>query len=218
MDIILYRRHIILILLAVLDISLSINCSSPIGTENESALTSAAREHSFYLNTARPALCSGTVKRWRYCYYTPNVNSDGSTDVRYRTSFAVYRRMTGEPAGAQPNDIEYRRVSGVSSIVIQDYEVNDFVCDVLEVDPFEIEAGDIVGACIFDPIDSQSRTREQLDIVGEVRDSLGSLLRMTDVSACSVGLNRLPLTVSVGILSEINSRILHLHANIESKF
>ena len=158
MDITLYHRYIILVLLAVSDSCLSINCSNRIGTNIENALT-AARELSFYLNTARPALCSGTVTRWRYCYYTSNVNSNGSTDVRYRTSFAVYRRMAGS---AQPNDVEYRRVSEISSIVIQDYPDTDFVCDEIEVDQFEIEAGDIVGACIFDPIDSNTGSRINL--------------------------------------------------------
>ena len=204
--------NIILILLAATGLSFSSDCSRPLGTDDERDFT-AVRDHSFYLNTAYPALCSGTVTSWRYCYYVPSVVNE-TIDV-YRTSFAVYRRMLDPGSGSYT----YERVSNVFSIrIIREEGLShnsSFVCDSLDEKEFTIEAGDIVGACIFDPNDSETRFRKQLDIVGEV--SGYSLLQMKDVSACTVGLNRLPPSISNSMLSVIDSRILHLYADIESK-
>ena len=184
-------------------------CSSPIGTDNETEFTTV-RDHSFYLNTAHPAPCSGTITGWRYCYYRPSVLNE-DIDV-YRTSMAVYRKMLDEDSGSYT----YERVSSIFSITedINSHE-SSFMCDILDVTDFTIEAGDVVGACIFDPIDSDVRFRNQLDIVGQV--SGHSLLQMNDVSACASGLNRLPMTVSDNMLSTIDSRVLHLYADIISR-
>ena len=205
--------NIILILLSATGLSLSSDCSSPLGTNDERELT-AARDLSFYLNTAHPAVCSGTVRSWRYCYYVPSVIND--TIDNYRTSFAVYRRMM-DSSGLYA----YGRVSRVFSITETKELVNvhnsSFVCGILDVNDFTIEAGDLVGACIFDPIDT-GRVRSQMDIVGEaIIESGYSLLRMSDVSACAVGLNRLPSNISNNMLSIVGSRVLHLYADIESK-
>ena len=184
-------------------------CSSPIGTDNETEFT-AVRDHSFYLNTAHPAPCSGTITGWRYCYYRPSVLNE--TVTVYRTSMAIYRRMLDEDSGSYT----YERVSSVFSITedINSHE-SSFMCDILDVTDFTIEAGDVVGACIFDPIDSDLRLRNQLDIVGQA--SGHSLLKMNDVSACASGLNRLPSTISNNMLSAIDSRVLHVYADIISK-
>lgn len=210
--------NIISILLAISAFSFTSssrsNCSSSLGTDNESVFT-AVRDHSFYLNTAHPALCSGTVTSWRYCYYSPPVVNESTLSVVYRTSFAVYRRMMDSSSGSHT----YERVSGVFSIIVREESHNhnsSFECDILELDTnFTIEAGDIVGACIFDPIDNDNRLRKQLDIIGEASDY--SLLHMSDVSECTVGLNRLPMTIANGMLTAVDSRVLHLYADIESK-
>lgn len=201
----------ILILLTATGLSFSSDCSRPLGTDGERDFT-AVRDHSFYLNTAHPALCSGTVTSWRYCYYVPSVINE-TIDV-YRTSFAVYRRMLDSGSGSYT----YERISTVFSIIVREESLShnsSFMCDILDVKDFTIEAGDIVGACVFDPIDSETRFRKQLDIVGGV--SGYSLLQMNDVSACAVGLNKLPSNISNSILSVIDSRVLHLYADIESK-
>ena len=203
--------NIVLILLTATGLSFSSDCSSPLGTDDERDFI-AVRDCSFYLNTAHPALCSGTVTSWRYCYYVPSVVNE-TIDI-YRTSFAVYRRMLDPGSGSYT----YERVSDVFSIIIREEGLSHnsgFVCDILDVNDFTIEAGDIVGACVFDPIDSETRFRKQLDIIGEASDY--SLLQMNDVSACAVGLNRLPSSISNSMLSVIDSRVLHLYADIESK-
>lgn len=204
--------NIILILLSATGLSLSSDCSSPLGTDDKREFT-AARDLSFYLNTAHPAVCSGTVRSWRYCYYVPSVVND-TIDV-YRTSFAVYREMMDSDSGLYT----YGRVSRVFSITEDLVQTSSFVCGILDVNDFTIEAGDLVGACIFDPIDNEAngRFRSQLDIVGETVLTSGyPLLRMTDVSACAVGLNQLPSSIPNNMLSVAESRVLHLYADIES--
>ena len=207
--------NIILILLAATGLSFSDDCSSRLGTDNEIHFT-AARDHRFYLNTVHPALCSGTVTSWRYCYYVPSV-VNVNIDVRYRTSFAVYRRIL-DPGNSSDT---YERVSDVFSITVREEDLShdsSLVCNIHDVNDFTVEAGDIVGACIFDPDDSDTRFRNQLDIAGEA--SGYSLLHMADVSTCNVGpdrQNRLPSSIPNNMLSVVKSRVLHLYANIESK-
>ena len=207
--------NILLILLAVTGSAFSSDqCNSSLGTDDESLGDfTAVRDHSFYLNTAHPAACSGTITSWRYCYYVPSIVSV-TEDVRYRTSFAVYRRMTDSDNGSYI----YDRVSGVYSIIIKEEDLSynsSYVCGILDDDgSFTVEAGDIIGACIFDPVDSDTRVRKQLDIVGEA--SGYSLLQMSDVNDCTAGLNRIPSSISNSMLSVVDSRILHLYADIES--
>ena len=170
-----------------------------IGTNNETAST-PAKTLSFYLNTAYAAPHSGTVKEWRYCYYKPN---DTTLGDNYRVTLAVYR-MDG---------FKYDRVSDMFTILrwrAQFPVVGNFVCGTQEVPDFVVAVGDVVGVCIFDPVDNENRVRKQLDIVGET--SGYSLMQMTDTSGCT--LDTIPSTVSSSHLSVNYKRILHLYANI----
>ena len=194
-------QHAWLPYLTVLHLEVNGQCR-PIGTNNETAFN-AVRDHRFYLNTAHPAPCSGTVREWRYCYYRPS-NTDGQ---RYHVTWAVYRRM------CSGNSTHY--VAVPSSIHTEGRTRNqilndgNFWCRDEDVTNFRIEAGDIVGACIYDPIDND-RDRRQLDIVGQT--SGYSLMQMNDVSEC--GVNSIPSNISSSLLSTVNSRILHLNATI----
>ena len=56
-----------------------------IGNDNvESKLTPSNvdenAENSFYLDTANPAVCNGTITRWKVCYYEPAVADDDNED------------------------------------------------------------------------------------------------------------------------------------------
>ena len=56
-----------------------------IGNDNvESKLTPSNvdenAENSFYLDTANPAVCNGTITRWKVCYYEPAVADDDDED------------------------------------------------------------------------------------------------------------------------------------------
>ena len=170
-----------------------------IGTSNETAYN-AARGRRFYLNTAAPAPCNGTINGWRYCFYNP---SDIRNDRTYITTFAAYRATaTG-----------YQRVSNVTVVSWSGRDINDlsqrFNCFNISVNDFIIEAGDIVGGCIYDPVGGSTR---QLDIVG--RNAAGySLMRMNDESQCEQ--NSLPKSISSDQLNGVlSSRILHVYANI----
>ena len=74
----------------------------------------------------------------------------------------------------------------------------------------EVQKGDVIGACIFDPDNFFLIIHSQLDIVGEANDH--SLLEMNDVSECDFG--AIPSRISATDLREQTSRILHLYADI----
>jgi hypothetical protein len=82
--------------------------------------------------------------------------------------------------------------------------------------PLTIQAGDILGACVFDPEDDQNRfsgrvtvARLPLDVVGEVNGE--SLLQM-GTAGCSR--TNISSDISTSQLSTVNSRRLHIYANI----
>ena len=74
----------------------------------------------------------------------------------------------------------------------------------------DIQEGDIVGACIYDPDDGFFIDYSQLDVVGNANGF--SLLEMSDVSDCGFG--EMPSSVVEADLSVATSRILHLSAEI----
>ena len=185
---------------------MEMNCQvcTPIGTNNQRRFT-AVRDSRFYLNTAHPAPCGGTINRWRYCYYRPS----NTNDRDYRATFAVYRIVgTGD-------SISYKRVSNVFTVSRNRNQIRSraFRCINFNVNGFTIEAGDFVAACVYDPADT-NQVRRQLDIVGGTTGY--SLMQMSDVSQC--GDNSLPSNISNSQLSIVNSSILHLYATITSMF
>ena len=196
--------------------SLQEQCGS-IGTLDNTAAT-PSRAQLFYLNTANPAPCTGNVTSWRVCYYGPDdVHSLGS----YWATYAVYRRI------GSGSNIRYVRVSEMFSAIrtisrftgdpIVDGEIaqGGFRCYNDSVDvgnsPLTIQAGDILGACVFDPDGDIPFivTRLPLDVVGEV--SGGSLLQMS-TAGCSR--QDIPPDIPANQLSTLASRRLHIYANI----
>ena len=175
------------------------NCQCIVGTNIETAFT-VERYERFYLNTAHPAPCNGTINSWRYCFYNPGNIGD---NYIYKTTFAIYRAV----------DTGYQRVSNVTTVSWSGREINDlgspsFNCYNVSINSFTIEAGNFVAACVYESADE---TR-QLDVVGR-RAADYSLMRMNDVSQCSE--NSLPSNVLSSQLTR-TSRILHLYAIITS--
>ena len=175
------------------------------------------------MDTANPAPCAGNITSWRICYYGPS-SVNQNLRVAYTSTYAVYRRMDSG------GDIRYQRVSDsfraivatnalasddpsrstLDAIILQ----NGFNCfddtNSLNV-PLSVQAGDFVGACIFDPPNVLLRfSRDQLDFVG--RGGGESLLEMNNVGGCSV--DSLPSSVQDDDLSIVNNRRLHIYANI----
>ena len=188
-------------------------CGS-IGNSDETAAT-ASRTQMFYLDTANAAACTGNITSWRVCYYGPDsVNNRGN----YWATYAVYRMM------GSGDSVRYIRVSGMFSAVrtiaifvsvdpVADGEITEggFNCYDDAIDsPLTIQAGDILGACVFDPDDIQLIiTRLPLDVVGEANGE--SLLQM-GTSDCSR--TDILSDVPANQLSPINSRRLHIYASI----
>jgi hypothetical protein len=193
--------------------------SRTIGNSDETAAT-ASRAQMFYLDTANPAPCTGNITSWRVCYYgSDSVDNRGS----YWATYAIYRR-----AGSG-NSVRYMRVSemfrAIRTVNIQSFIDNPIVDGVIvqggfncytdSIDvgnsPLTIQTGDILGACVFDPSNSNlfNVNRLPLDVVGEVNGE--SLLHMgTD------GCDRtsIPSDISTNQLLTLNSRRLHIYAYI----
>ena len=185
-----------------------------IGNSDETAAT-PSRAQQFYLDTGHPADCTGIVTGWRVCYYGPDsVNSVGS----YFATFAVYRKMgAGDSA-------PYNRVTEIpifsatrtganftgNSLVDTEIIQGGFNCYNSSIVPFTIQAGDVLGACVFDPDGDDILP---LDVVSNVTGE--SLLQMAATSECSVEAIPSPVQ-SAGMqgLSMIDNRRLHIYANI----
>ena len=176
-------------------------CQNPIiGTDFNNTKPLKMMKPSFYLNTAHPAQCSGVGTSWRYCYHG---KMDGNQKRMYYATLAVYRQTSND-------EREYTRVSDIFTVSRSASQmVSGFDCDTLTVPSFDIQVGDVIGACVFDPPEGNER---QLDIVGEVKGH--SLMEMEE-DGCS--LDEIPQTISNNDLSLRNSRLLHVYANIGGK-
>jgi hypothetical protein len=178
-------------------------CSPGIGSNNETEFTAATvTTPSIFLNTDYPATCSGTLERWRLCFYLPDTHEDGD---RYRLTLAVYRPM------GSGNSTQYERVeSSLLTITARIFptQSSDFSCRDIDLDTdeqFNIETGDIVGVCVFNPTQD---AREPMDIVSEAN---GYSLMQNSVSLpCRY--NTIPSVISSSQLSRVESRLLHLSA------
>ena len=191
-------------------------CGS-IGDSDQRELN-ARTDQRFYLDINNPATCTGTITSWRVCYYGPDTVRSGS----YWATYAVYRRM------GSGGDERYVRVSQLFSAVrahssligtgVVDGLVQEdvYFCYNDSIDagalPLTVQAGDVLGACVFNPVNVDGDNRRQLDIVGETSGS--SLLGMND-NGCTT--EAIPSNIPTNQLSNRNNRRLHLFANIGMK-
>ena len=197
------------------------HCSGSIGSNNAETAATPSRAQLFYLNTANPAPCTGHITSWTVCYYRP----DAMNIVNFFwATYAVYRRMGTD------SSIHYIRVSeifrAVRTNLNTDYtnaqEVDgkntqdgfDCYTDSLDAgaSPLTIQAGDILGACVFDP-DGDIQvilSTLPLHVVGEAGS--GESLMQMGTAGCSR--QTLPSDIPANELTVINSRRLHIYANI----
>ena len=156
--------------------------------------------YGFYLNTQEPAQCNGTVSEFEYCYYRSDQGA-----ARYDFTFAVYRESAGI---YQPVSMAY--TTGRNLFNHDLGFTGTFACQTYQVDPLMVQNGDLIGACIYDPPNTGgSFSGVELDIVGQNAPT-DRFLMMTDNSGC--GDNTVPASVSS--LTMIDSRVLHIWANI----
>ena len=175
----------------------------------------------FYLNVDHPASCTGNITGWRVCYFGPETIPPTSS---YWATYAVYRRTE------DGSDFYYQRVSSIfaavtavplftGSFIDETVEPGGFNCftDTTTIgdSPFVIQEGDVIGACVFDPIDQfflgVTINRLQLDVVGEVSDE-SDVLMGRDTTGCTV--DDTPAVIVPNQLSPITSRRLFISAVI----
>ena len=194
-------------------------CGS-IGKDNETAGTASSAQM-FNLDTANPAPCTGNIVSWRVCYYGPNDTDDGGS---YWATYAVYRRVGSGNRYMRVSEM-FRAIRTIDNtsflanpIVESDGEIEQggFNCynDSIDVgnSPLTIQAGDILGACVFDPEDDLVGVNVSiipLAVVGEVN---GESLLQGDTTDCSR--TNIPSEILPNQLSMVNSRRLHIYANI----
>ena len=163
------------------------------------------RNRGFYLNTQNPAPCNGTVNSFQYCYYhtdrlfTFNIDS-------YDFTFAVFRETS-------PGSRTYSAVSDVFTTGRTDLDSRNFACQKYQaINPVQIEAGDVIGACIYNPPEEGIFSRRvELVIVGQTA-SADQYLMMTDGSGC--GDFTVPNYFSISSLNKLNSNVLHVSGSI----
>ena len=156
------------------------------------------RAHGFYLNIQDPAPCNGTIDEFQYCYY--RTNQSGVT--AYRFSAAFFRETS--PGLYSAVSIVFRARRNENNLGSQ-----SFSCVITSFSsPVEVRAGDVIGACIFEP---PSLTTVQLDVVGQNASADRYLMRTTN-SGCSN--TEVPSSVMDSSLTKMESLELHIHANI----
>lgn len=187
------------------------------------------------MDTDNPAPCAGRVTSWRVCYYEPAQNDDDD-GASYWATYAVYRKIRSILPGSASGLTDYfLRVSPVFEavrtsdlsrtrsrpgvdidVLVSDGQVgysDDFECftDTFDHSPVVVQAGDVVGACVFNPQDSRSFARHQLDVIGEAENNGESLMGMSTAGCSMYSLPSQVLSIS---LSRKRNRRLHIHANI----
>ena len=177
----------------------------------------------FYLNTDNPAPCTGNITSWRVCYYGPTNNGLLNGLRSFWATYSVYR-MTGSGSSRRFERVSrifsavratrmFINVNAGSTSAIDGVIQRDFNCytDILDTGdrPLTVQAGDFLGACVFDPVDQPAMNRRQLDVVGEVSGE--SLLAM-GAGGCS--LTEMPFSIPVNQLTNVNSRRMHIYANL----
>ena len=183
----------------------------------------------YFLNTAEPASCNGTISSVDYCYYGP---SQYSNDNRIQNWAAVVALYHSEADGS------YRRVSDgmlllkrvPSNPLAPNPETDvllNFNCDTYVLNSsIHVQKGDVFGALIYsDRIQEIQPTIGGLDLVGdssdgylmrnksfdqfeEIRDLLTEVIRNRNTE----GLD-LPPTLD-GLSLDTEKRVLHVYANI----
>ena len=176
-------------------------------------------ERRFYLDINNPATCSGIVTSWTVCYHGRTQTDPAPRfGASYWATYAVYRRTDSGEGGEE----RYERVSEMFRAVRATINFGEHVDGVLQEgfscyndsdnSTLTIQAGDIIGACIFDPEDTSPFVgRHQLDIVGQVR---GESLSQLQSDVCTM--DAIPSSIPYSDLLIRDNRRLHIYANIGS--
>ena len=155
--------------------------------------------NSFYLNTARPAGCNGTVTRLDYCYY----GFSGLSSVPYTATVAFYRPST---------DGSYTRVSDTITITHSPLPAG-FNCETYNLSrEVTLQQDDVIGTCIYE---IGGNTQRGLRLVTRQNNGFGyNMMRAsTNDAGCTTG--TLPEVLN-GLTPDETRRVLHLQAVINA--
>jgi hypothetical protein len=144
------------------------------------------------------------------CYYG---RSDSGPFNSYWATYAVYQRAgSGEEESYVKVSEMFRAVRTTNDDVGDGLNLLGFNCYTDSIDagdsPLTIQAGDIIGACVFDPPGGDIDLHE-LEIVGQVS---GESLLQADLD-CTI--DNIPSIIQLDDLRVRNDRRLHIYANIE---
>ena len=146
------------------------------------------------MNFDNPALCTGTVTSWRYCYYHPTGTSFNE-QFSFGVKLLVYRRMDDGLYEAVPNSIY-----AVQLIFIG---LELFDCKTVTLNrnqQFQVQQNDIIGGCII-----RNTTFNPLFIVGNI--NTGDTYQLN--SPCT---EEMLQSVNTGSLTRLSGNTLHLSA------
>ena len=212
---------------------------SQINVTNETAGTPRMAENEFYLDIDNPATSNGTVASWKVCYHGPT----NPGNKRYEVVYSIYRSLR---VSGYDDDMLYCKVSNAFSTTLRSTDsinggdsnnanhmsrpgsnrycplYDGFHCFNVSLDPKSspvfIRTGDIIGACVNNPLNNGtcSTGQRRLDIVGGINyynNTERSLFHMT-TNECGKMRSKFPSGVWLNQLSPLNSTILHLYVDI----
>ena len=180
----------------------------------------------FYLNTARPAPCNGSITRFGYCYYG---RPDNGRET-YQALVSVYRPMAaGNGFMNIMNAVPIIKRTPISQVPLVDALLPGFNCDSIELGAsVQVLEGDVIGVCL-----SSDDGLRQLDVVSESMNNgyrmlyinafdcaslLGIVLRETAESDDSLVLRELAENLILHTLGCLRETILSLclfrHAHV----
>ena len=148
------------------------------------------------MNFDNPALCTGTVTSWRYCYYNP-VNTSFDFQISFGVKLLVYRRMNDGLYDVVPNSIY--------AVQLKFNELMVFECRTVTLNrnqQFQVQSNDIIGGCII-----RNTTFNPLFIVGNI--NTGDAYQLN--SPCT---EEMLQSVNTENLTRLSGNTLHLSAVI----
>ncbi len=175
-------------------------------------------QNEFYIDRGNRAECAGVIKSISYCFHRPPL--DVPLAHEYLATIALYI----------PTSNEENFIVSSSPIVIQKFanellsELNtgsnsNFACSVLFLrHPVSVAAGDVLGACLFDPLDSSGIVRYRLDLVSRATFNSDDIVRtntpLSNPAGCTA--TRVPSSFHLrdSSTTQSSSRSLHFWGNI----
>ena len=165
--------------------------------------------NAFYLNRGDPADCSGTMTSVNYCF--SGATQTASLD-EYQASFATYRFNGATNTYSNVSSVITLRVTEdqVRSVASDNFTSSSIICSKFTLDqPLPIEAGEVLGVCIFDP---PGNTIHSLNLVGSVGTDTSDLLRLRPAPDCTE--TSVPRSIDDSHSDHISNKAIYLYANI----